>query len=155
VVPCDAASPQHAWLVADLAAHPNACTLAYFHHPRFQDGAMYGDVKAVAPLWDALYDAGADVVLNGHEHNYQQLGPMDKTGAPDPARGMRVFVVGTGGAVDFYGQFTGVHAASVETHVVNTNGVLELALRPDGYDWRFVAVDGSVPAGASGSGRCH
>ena len=94
------------------------------------------------------------MVLNGHEHNYQQLAPLDRSGAPDPARGVRTFVVGTGGA-GFHAAFGGPHEAAIETRVVKTHGVLELTLLEGGYSWRFVSVDGGVPDGAAGSASCH
>jgi hypothetical protein len=153
-VSCAAGSPQHQWLVADLAAHPAQCTLAFWHHPRFQAGNVSGEATAVAPLWDALYDAGADVVLNGHEHGYQQLAPLDKVGAIDPDRGIRTFVVGTGGG-DYDTTFGGPRMGALEASLVSTHGVLELTLRPGGYDWKFFAVGGGVPPEASGTALCH
>jgi hypothetical protein len=154
-VHCEMGSDQQQWLAADLAANPAPCTLAYWHHPRFQQGTVHGDLPAIAPLWNTLYDAGADLVIEAHEHNYQQLAPLDKDGNLDPARGIRSFVVGTGGSEGFYTSFGAAHADAVETRVVKTNGVLELTLRPGGYDFRFVTVTGQVPSGASGSGACH
>ena len=134
---------------------PARCTLAYWHNPRFQGGGVERRrPDGIAPLWDTLYDAGGDVVLSAHEHNYQQLAPLDKAGAARPARGIRSFVVGTGGA-GFYNTFGGPHEWAVEARVVDKHGVLELTLLEDGYSWRFVAVDGTVPDGASGSGECH
>jgi len=153
-VACDAGSPQHAWLTADLAAHPARCTLAYWHNPRFQGGSATDEEEEVAPLWDALYDASADVVISGHEHNFQQLAPLDKAGERDDARGIRTFVVGTGGA-GFHDQFDGPHAWAMEAHATGTYGVLELTLLDGSYRWRFVGVDGSVPDGTSGSASCH
>jgi hypothetical protein len=153
-ISCAAGSPQHKWLLADLAAHPAACTLAFWHHPRFQAGIVSGESAAAAPLWDALFDAGTDVVVNGHEHGYQQLAPLDKAGEIDLARGIRSFVVGTGGG-DYDTTFGGPRLGALETKVVGAHGVLELTLRPDSYDWRFVAVGGGTPAGASGSAACH
>ena len=153
-VSCAAGSPQHQWLVADLAAHAVTCTLAFWHHPRFQAGTTSGESAAAAPLWDALFDAGADVVLNGHEHGYQQLAPLNKAGDVDLARGIRTFVVGTGGG-DYDTTFGGPRAGALEAKVVGTHGVLELTLRGDGYDWRFIAVGGGTPDGASGSAACH
>ena len=94
------------------------------------------------------------MVLNAHEHNYQQLAPLDRAGAPDPAGGIRTFVAGTGGA-GFHSTFGGAHEAAIETRVVDTHGVLELTLLEGGYRWRFVTVDGVVPDGASGSANCH
>jgi acid phosphatase type 7 len=153
-VSCAEGSPQQSWLVADLKAHPSLCTLAYWHHPRFQAGTAGGETAAIAPLWNALYDAGADVVLNGHEHDYQQLAPLDKAGNSDPRTGMRTFVVGTGGAEADMG-FGGLRVNAVETELTSTSGVLELTLRPDGYDWRFVTTGGDVPHGTEGSAACH
>jgi alkaline phosphatase len=153
-VRCDVGSPQQAWLAADLAAHPARCTLAYWHMPRFQGGYMERETPAVGPLWDTFADAGGDVILNGHEHNYQQLVPLDKHGSADAARGIRSFVVGTGGA-GFHDAFGGPHEWAVEKRVIDRHGVLELTLLDGGYRWRFVAVDGSVPAGASGAASCH
>jgi hypothetical protein len=153
-VSCAEGSPQHQWLVADLAAHPATCTLAFWHEPRFQAGAVSGEATAAAPLWDALFDAGADVVLNGHEHGYQQLAPLDKTGTVDPARGIRTFVVGTGGG-DYDTTFGGPRAGALEAEITGTHGVLEMTLRQNGYDWRFIPVAGNTPAGAAGSAACH
>jgi acid phosphatase type 7 len=153
-VSCAAGSPQHQWLVADLAAHPAACTLAFWHHPRFQAGMVSGETAAAAPLWDALFDAGADVVLNGHEHGYQQLAPLNKAGEADPVRGIRTFVVGTGGG-DFDTTFGGPRLGALEASLVGVHGVLELTLRPQSYDWRFIPVGSGAPAGPSGSAACH
>lgn len=135
---CDAGSPQHTWLVADLAANPASCILAYWHHPRWNAGFHSGSA-AVAPLWDALADAGADVVLAGHDHNYQRWGRQDRSGNADPT-GIRQFIVGTGGA-PFYAQ--GGTPANLE--VFGTDyGVIELQLNPTGYSWEFVPVAGST-----------
>jgi hypothetical protein len=153
-VSCAAGSPQQIWLAQDLAANRASCALAYWHQPRFQGGTVAGDSDALGPLWDTFHDAGGDVVVSAHEHNYQQLQPLDKAGAPDPARGIRSFVVGTGGA-GFHTSFGGPHEPAVEARVVSTHGVLELTLAEGGYRWRFVTVDGAVPAGASGSAACH
>jgi hypothetical protein len=153
-VSCAAGSPQHQWLVADLAAHSATCTLAFWHHPRFQAGTVSGETAAAAPLWDALFDAGADVVLNGHEHGYQQLSPLDKGGAVDPVHGMRTFVVGTGGG-DYDTSFGGPRLGALEAKDAGVHGVLELTLRRDGYDWRFLTVGSGMPVAASGSAACH
>lgn len=153
-VSCAAGSPQHEWLMADLAAHHATCTLAFWHHPRFQAGAISGEATAAAPLWDALYDAGVDVVLNGHEHGYQQLAPLDKAGEIDLVRGIRTFVVGTGGS-DYDTTFGGPRAGALEAKIVGVHGVLKMTLRRDGYDWRFIPVGSGTPADASGSAACH
>jgi hypothetical protein len=153
-VSCAAGSPQQQWLAADLAAHPAPCTLAFWHAPRFQAGATSGELTDAAPLWNALYDAGVDVVLNGHEHGYQQLAPLDKDGQVDLAHGIRSFVVGTGGG-DYDTTFAGPRLGALETTLTGTHGVLELTLHPDGYDWQFVSADGARPVAASGSASCH
>ena len=130
---CDASSPQGIWLRNDLAAHPSRCTLAYWHHPRFSSGE-HGDDLATGPLWDALYAAGADVVLNGHDHDYERFAPQTPAGIADPTSGLREFVVGTGGKSHY-----GLQTVQPNSEVRNadTFGVLELTLRPQGYDWRF------------------
>ncbi len=94
---CDAASEQGRWLAADLAASSATCTLAIWHHPRFSSGE-HGNDTDVAPFWQALYKAGADVIVNGHDHDYERFAPQDPDGAPDRRLGIREFVVGTGGA---------------------------------------------------------
>src|SRR5882724_7760620 len=94
---CDAASAQGKWLMEDLAQHPAACTLAYFHKPLFSSGGAHGNDPKMKPLWDALYHAGADVVINGHDHDYERFTPQDPNGKPDAAHGIREFVVGSGG----------------------------------------------------------
>ena len=115
---------------------------------------MCGAAAAAAPLWDALYDSGADVVLNGHEHGYQQLAPLNKAGEVDPVHGMRTFVVGTGGG-DYDTTFGGPRGGALEANVVGVHGVLEMTLRPNAYDWRFITVGSGTPVGASGSAACH
>ena len=147
---CGPGSPQERWLRADLAAHPARCTLAYWHHPRFSSG-RHGSSTATAGLWQALHDAGADVVLAGHDHSYERFAPLDPSGKVDPAGGLRQFVVGTGGA-SHYG--FGAVVAGSEARNSDAFGVLALSLGPAGYEWRFVAV----PPGSysdAGSDSCH
>ena len=134
-IPVEAGSPQEQWLRADLAAHPVACTLAYWHHPRFSSGVVHGSDASVQPLWQALYDYGADVVLNGHEHNYERFAPQDPDGRADPARGIRQFVVGTGGRSHYA---FGIPIANSEVRNDDTYGVLKLTLHPASYTWEFV-----------------
>ena len=146
---CGPGSAEEQWLRADLAAHPTACTLAYWHHARFTS-SVNGDDTEVAALYQALYDAGADVVLVGHDHNYERFAPLDPSGGSDPARGLRQFVVGTGGkSLD---KFATVHPGSEVRS--KTFGVLALTLNPTGYDWRFHAAAGSSFTD-TGSGACH
>jgi acid phosphatase type 7 len=152
-VACGEGSPQLAWLRADLAAHPVRCTLLMVHAPRFQDGTHRGDSPKLQPAWAAMYDAGVDIVVAGHEHNYQQFAPMDKAGNVDRARGMRSWVVGVGGGQDYRDVFSTAHMAAEEKRIVNKSGILELTLAPTGYQWRFLLIDGSI--GASGSDVCR
>jgi hypothetical protein len=149
---CDSSSPQMRWLKANLAAnHDERCTLAYFHHPRFSSGVEHGSIEEVKPLWDALYAAGVDVVLNGHEHNYERFAEQDPNGRADPQRGIGEFVVGTGGE-SHYPIFEPI--ANSEVHNDHTYGVLKLTLHPKGYEWRFVPAGGGTFTD-SGSARCH
>ncbi len=147
---CGAGSSQEQWLRRDLAANERLCTLAYWHHPRFSAGSRHGSHQFVRPLWDALYEAGADVVLSGHEHNYQRYAPQTPAGEPDPERGIRQFVVGTAGAPLYpLGQPISNLEAQAATH-----GVLALTLGAGRYRWQFVPVPGERFRD-SGSGRCH
>ena len=145
---CAAGSAQERWLRADLAAHPRDCTLAYWHHPLFSSG-QHGNQTAVRPFWQALYEAGADVVLGGHDHSYERFDPQNPSGAAD-ARGIREFVVGTGGA-SHYG-FSTIRPNSVVRNS-DTFGVLKLTLHATGYDWEFVPAAGQTFTDR-GSGAC-
>ena len=148
---CATGSEQERWLRADLAAHPARCTLAFWHHPRYSSGTKHGSQTFMAPIWSALYDGGADLVLSGHEHNYERFAPMDARGRLDNARGIREFVVGTGGKshYDFGSPVPGSQVRNADTF-----GVLQLTLSPDGYQWRFMPVQGASFTD-SGSGTCH
>ena len=137
-VPCNSGSAQEQWLRSDLAANPRACTLAYWHHPRFSSGHD-GDNTFMQAIWKDLYDAGADVVLVGHSHDYERFAPMNSSGGLDRTRGIREFVVGTGGA--FFTGWTSVKPNS-EVRQNNTFGVLRLTLHSTSYDWKFVPEAG-------------
>ncbi len=149
-VGCNAGSGQEEWLRADLAANPRACVLAYWHHPRFSSGE-HGNDAEVAPLWDALYAAGADVIVNGHDHDYERFAPQTPAGKADAATGIREFVVGTGGAS--LRSFRTVRANS-EVRNSTTHGVIKLTLNATGYAWQFMPVAGRTFKD-SGSGTCH
>jgi hypothetical protein len=154
---CGPGSAMHRWLVDDLARTSRRCVLAYFHHPRFQQGELHHDSPAVAPLWDALYDAGVEIALAAHDHNYQQLAPLDKQGRPDRAHGVRSFVVGTGGARLYPWFDDRLHPDVVEARAGTRYGVLALTLGPGRYSWRFLAV-GAQAGGeelVSGKDVCH
>jgi len=140
-IPVDAGSPQELWLRADLAAHPVACTLAYWHHPRFSSGTKHGSRHAMQPLWQALYDFGADVVLAGHEHNYERFAPQDPQGLEDPTRGIRQFVIGSGGRSHYS---FGSPIANSEVRNGDTNGVLKLTLHSTSYSWEFIPEAGQA-----------
>jgi len=148
---CETGSPQEKWLRADLAAHPVACTLAYWHKPLFSSGNAHGNDLTVKPLWQALYDANADVVIGGHDHDYERFAPQNPEGVADPKRGIREFVVGTGGKN--HRPFGEIKANS-EVRDFTAFGVLKLSLRPAGYDWEFIPEAGKGFTD-SGSGSCH
>ncbi len=151
IVSCSTGSAQERWLRDDLAAHPDGCTLAYWHHPRFSSGTTHGSSSAVGPLWQALYDGHADLVLQGHEHNYERFAPLDPSGRSDPERGLRSFVVGTGGRSHYP---LGPPLPGSEVRNDNTYGLLALTLRPGTYQWQFVPEAGKSFAD-SGSTNCH
>jgi hypothetical protein len=148
---CDAGSPQADWLKADLAAHPAACTLAMWHQPRFSSGS-HGSNDAYQVFWQELFDANADVVLSGHDHDYERFAAQDPRGVADPVRGIREFVVGTGGKSHY--PFSGNFAANSEAHNADTFGVLKLTLRPNAYDWQFIPEAGKTFTD-SGTASCH
>ena len=150
---CGPGSPQGRWLKEDLAANADEgpCTLAYMHHPRFSSGEEHGSTSNLEPLWEALYEAGADVVLSGEEHNYERFAPQDPECRADPERGIREFVVGTGGKSN-YPIMNPI--ANSEVHNDSSYGVLKLALHPHSYEWQFVPVEGDTFTD-SGSARCH
>ena len=142
-------SPQVAWLRSDLAANAGAPVLAYWHHPRYSSGA-HGSSTSMRTFWEVLYRAGAELVLNGHDHDYERFAPQDPWGGRDDLHGIRQFVVGTGGA-----ELRPRASSAPNSEVFKTvYGVLRLTLRADGYDWRFVPVRGSTWTDA-GSGDIH
>jgi acid phosphatase type 7 len=151
VVSCAAGSTQEQWLRRDLAANTKSCTLAYFHHPRFNSGASHKNSTAVAPFWDALYEFGAEVILNGHEHLYERFAPQTPAAESDPANGIRQFTVGTGGR-HFYAM--GTIQANSEVRNNATFGVLRVALSADSYAWEFVPIAGQTFTD-TGTARCH
>ena len=150
-VGCGTGTTQHKWLVNDLAQHPATCTLAYWHIPRFSSGS-HGSNSTYQPFWQALYDAGADVVLNGHDHDYERFAPQTPSGSADGARGVREFVVGTGGK-SLYS--FGSSRPNSQVRKTGVFGVLELTLHPTSYDWKFVPAGGDMTFTDSGSTACH
>jgi hypothetical protein len=143
-----AGSPQEQWLRTDLAAHPTRCVVAYWHHALFSSSP--DATPFMRPIWQALYEAGADVIVEGHHHAYERFAPLTAEGAPDPERGLRSFVVGTGGAgLDVFGR-TAPHS---EKRYNKNYGVLKLELYPDHYRWEFISSNGHQRDW--GDGRCH
>ena len=147
---CEAGSPQEQWLRSDLAAHKTGCTVAYWHHPRYSSG-RHGDALETGPLWQALHDAGAELVISGHDHDYERFAPQDSAGRRDLDRGIRQFVVGTGGKSTR--PFSTIKPNS-EAHATKVFGVLKLTLRQGSYAWAFVPAEGQS-FGDSGTGTCH
>lgn len=146
---CGPDSPQGRWLAADLAASDALCTLAIWHHPRFSSG-QHGSNPSVAPFWDALHAAGADVIVNGHDHDYERFAPQRPDGLRDPTGGIRQFVVGTGGAEL---RAFGTQAANSELRAAGYFGVLRLVLHDASYEWSFLTTAG--PVLDAGNTNCH
>lgn len=147
---CGLNSPEVQWLKADLAANQAKCTLAYWHHPRFSSGE-HGNQVQMATIWDVLYQEGADLVLSGHDHDYERFMPMDANGNPDSTTGIREFVVGTGGK-NYY-KFNAIEPTS-QVHAADVFGVLKLTLHADSYDWQFLPQPGKTFTD-SGTAMCH
>lgn len=146
---CQAGSPQERWLRADLAAHPSLCTLAYWHEPRWSSGE-HNDATQMSAIWADLVAAHVDVVLSGHNHDYERFLPLNAAGQPDPS-GVTEFVVGTGGKNHY-----GFVAAPLVGEVVRNDtsfGVIQMTLRPTSYSWKFVPAPGYTFTD-SGSANC-
>src|SRR5215210_6146550 len=148
---CGRRSAQGRWLRRDLAHHRARCTLAYFHHPLYASGSNY-DSPQVRPFWHILYTHHADVILSGHAHRYERFARITPSGARSSARGLRQFVVGTGGAPG--GTQHGPNEPRVQAKKVGAPGVLKLRLGSGFYRWKFVPVVGRNYTD-SGRARCH
>ena len=146
---CSSSSPQGQWLAADLAAHTNFCTLAYWHIPVFSSGGRAS--SNMKSIWQTLYNNNVDLILSGHDHIYERFAPQTADGVLDTARGMREFIVGSGGA-----NHTSIAtvAANSEIRNVDTFGILKLTLHPTSYDWQFVPEAGRTFTD-TGTGACH
>ncbi|WP_051293666.1 metallophosphoesterase family protein [Pseudoduganella violaceinigra] len=156
----DAASHQRqlVWLKDDLAASKTRCALAYWHAPMYSSGGHVPTTR-MQDVWRVLHEAGVELVLSGHDHDYERLAPMDADGRPDPMRGVRQFVVGTGGA--FLTPFLWINSQS-EARFNWRTGVLKLVLKESGYEWEFLAVAPKTEpehpqqeARDSGAANCH
>jgi hypothetical protein len=148
-IPASSDSAQAAWVRATLASNPTACTLAYWHYPVFSSGPN-GNNGAMRDIWRILQQGGADVVLTAHDHLYERFAPQDAGGRSDPRRGLRQFVVGTGG-----GHLYSPKAIRPNSEVISsTFGVLKLTLKAESYEWQFVAIPGK-PFTDFGTAACH
>lgn len=134
-------SAQDHWLKADLAANRRTCTLAYWHHPVFSSGVHGNDTGEMRDIWKTLYAYGVDVVVNGHDHNYERFAPQNPEGKAEPTRGIRQFIVGTGGT-----KLRNLRSLQPNSEVQNTDthGVIKFTLRPAGYDWEFIPIPGKT-----------
>jgi acid phosphatase type 7 len=146
---CGTTSPQGRWLAADLASHQNMCTLAYWHIPLYSSGGRANGNSR--PFWQLLYDGNADLILSAHDHTYERFAPQTPTGTVDQQRGIREFIVGTGGANHTSFVTT---AANSEVRNATTFGVLKLTLHATSYDWNFVPIPGQTFTD-SGTTACH
>lgn len=144
----NAGSAQWNWVRSDLQASHAPCTLAYWHYPVFSSG-YDGNLPHMRDIWALLYEAKAEVVVAAHAHDYERFAPMDAQGRSDE-HGIRSFVVGTGGST-----LTPLIARQPNSEVFNneTFGVIQFTLRSNGYDWRFLPIDGQT-FGDAGSGTC-
>ncbi|HKA57577.1 MAG TPA: invasin domain 3-containing protein [Gemmatimonadales bacterium] len=146
-------SAQDQWLIADLAAHPNLCTLVIWHQPfRFSNKSLTGATSDPARkiFWDRLYAAGVDVAVNGHQHQYERFLPMNPDGVLDPERGIRSFIVGSGGESAFQPVLIAPNSAVQSGNF----GVMKFTLKDGGYDWQFIPIAGQTFTDA-GSASCH
>ncbi len=148
-VSCARGSPQLIWLKRVLVKSRGRNVLAYWHHPRFSSG-KHGNSDSVQAFWDVLYGEGADIVLNGHDHNYERFSPQTPAGRRDRDYGIRQFVVGTGGT-----SLRSKGSAKANSQVFSsTHGVLRLRLGASSYSWKFTPIAGRSFTD-SGTGRTH
>jgi Calcineurin-like phosphoesterase len=149
VAGCGATSAQNRWLRSDLTANPRACTIAVWHHPRFTSTRSTPDGLTL-PLWQTLYEHGAEIIVNGHRHHYERFAPQTPGGTAS-SYGIRQFVVGTGGIslVGFAGAMRNSQVRNSQTY-----GVLKLTLRTSSYDFAFTPIAGQSFRD-SGTGACH
>jgi hypothetical protein len=164
--PCGPGTPEYDWLKRDLAAHPNAedpCTLAYWHHPLF-DWEKYQnnhwiqsfDLDRGKPFWRLLQRAGADVVLTGHNHNYQRYLPMDADGSFDPSHGLVEFIVGTGGRNTNELGSPSTRPPTFVTGQDDAMGILSMTLTDGSYSWRWIPAAGQPTTFIdAGTASCH
>lgn len=147
---CGFNSAQEKWLRNDLMVNKAKCTLAYWHEPYFSSGE-HGSTKVYSDFWKVLYENNVDLVLAGHDHDYERFAKQDSSGNLDEQRGIREFVVGTGGRSLY--QFKKIEKNS-EVRNNNTYGVLKLILDNSSYEWKFVSIEGGI-FNDSGKDACH
>lgn len=141
-------SAQYNWVKSTLASNTARCVAAYWHHPRFSSGPHGNNTKS-GPIWTLLYNARADVILNGHDHDYERFNLQTPSAAASTS-GIREFVVGTGGA-DLYAFSTTRPNSAVRR--AGVYGVLRLTVNPTSYSWAYVTTTGATVD--SGSTTCH
>ncbi len=147
---CGPGSEQYEWLQQDLHQNAGDCIGAYVHHPRWSAGALHGDQTRVAPFWDLLYKYSAEFVYGGNDHTYQRFAPQTPAGVVDRDRGLRQFVLGTGGTQHY--PLTGLEP-NTEVQHTGTFGVMRFTLHANSYDWRFLPQAGRTFTDA-GSTQC-
>jgi len=141
-------SAQLQWLRADIAANPARCTAVYWHRPLYSNGNHGGDPR-MQDLWRTIYDLDVDLAIAAHDHVYQRFAPQDASGRIDWARGIRQFVVGTGGARAYP-----IRSISANSEAAaSVLGVVAFTLESERYSWRFVGVDNTFHD--EGSAACH
>ena len=152
-IPCSSTSPQAQWLKADLTANPptKSCTLALWHVPLYSSTSSSA-TTSVQPLWQILFNAGADLIVNGGAHNYERFAPQDPNGILNTTNGIVEIVVGTGG--ESHASFDTTTAANSIVRNSTTYGVLQLTLHATSYSWQFVPVAGQTFTD-SGTQTCH
>jgi fibronectin type 3 domain-containing protein len=137
---CNTAT-QEQWLRSDLAAHASRNVIAITHRPRWSSGPSRPGLTTLQPFWQALYDYGADLVLVGHDHQYERFAPQDDAGQADPEFGVREIIVGTGGAAL---SSLGATVPNSEVRNNDTYGVLKLTLHQSNYNWQFIRAAGGT-----------
>jgi 3',5'-cyclic AMP phosphodiesterase CpdA len=147
-----AGSEQERWLREELKTNRAHCTLAFWHHPVFSSGSVGGNNPKMRDIFQALEEAGADLIITGHDHTYERFAPQTAQGSADSVRGIREFIVGTGGG--FSTPFRTEVQPNSEVRKTDVFGVLKLTLRTEGYAWEFVPIEGQTFRDA-GEGKCH
>jgi calcineurin-like phosphoesterase family protein len=151
-VGCAAGGQQETWLKNDLATHTQLCTLALWHEPMYTSSTVIVPATDMQPMWQDLYNFNADLIVNGHAHNYERFAPQDPNGNLDTARGIIEIVAGTGG--DSHFPFNATMAPNSVTGDANTYGVLKLTLHASSFDWQFIPIAGQTYTD-SGTQACH